>query len=107
MSTPGLRDVLLVAATELSITRGIAATLASAHAAFEAAKVASTDVIEFNTKSGCLTASLEEGRIVLTFPQEVASVAEPELKGQLLQALQLTDSSAVLWCGRNRSAAVG
>jgi len=73
------------------------ATLASAHALWEAGEAA--DLLEFDTLSGRLTARrLADGRIELDFPSQNASPAEPA--PGLLDALGV-DARDVRFTGRN------
>jgi PhzF family phenazine biosynthesis protein len=72
------------------------ATLAAAHALWEADRLAPGAVARFHTKSGVLTAARRGDWIELDFPAEPATAAEPP--AALPEALAVTTK----WTGRNR-----
>jgi PhzF family phenazine biosynthesis protein len=75
------------------------ATLASAHALWESGRAEGIERLDFDTKSGRLTARRNGAEIELDFPAEPAAAAE--LPDEVIPALGILPS-AVRWTGRNR-----
>lgn len=75
------------------------ATLASAHVLWESGRADGIDRLDFDTKSGRLTARRSGGEIELDFPAEPAVASD--LPADVLPALGVA-ASAARWTGRNR-----
>jgi len=75
------------------------ATLASAHALWETGRADGIDRLDFDTKSGRLTARRNGAEIEMDFPSEPAAAAD--LPADVLPALGVSAPS-VRWTGRNR-----
>jgi PhzF family phenazine biosynthesis protein len=75
------------------------ATLASAHALWESGRAEGIERLDFDTKSGRLTARRNGAEIDLDFPAEPAAAAV--LPADVIPALGVPPS-AVRWTGRNR-----
>lgn len=73
------------------------ATLASAHALWESGREAPDARIDFETRSGRLSAAMRGGAIELDFPAEPAEACDPP--SDLLAALGAAEAR---WTGRNR-----
>jgi len=73
------------------------ATLASAHTLWEAGEVSSEETIDFDTKSGILTAEKNEKWIELNFPAEIEEAADiPENMTKALGQIE------IVYSGKNR-----
>ncbi len=73
------------------------ATLASAHTLWEAGEVSSEETIDFDTKSGILTAEKNEKWIELNFPAEIEEAADiPENMNKALGQIE------IVYSGKNR-----
>lgn len=72
------------------------ATLASAHVLWETAKLDATRAARFHTRSGLLTASRENGRIVLDLP------AHPAKEASLPEGIAAALGVEPAWVGRSR-----
>ena len=76
------------------------ATLATAHVMFETGLLAKGETARFNTLSGVLTVTREQGRLVMDFPADPPHAIEPP--AGLGEALGLPPGQALRWVGQGR-----